>query len=66
MLHRNIDFFALFFIVLGLMAFSKLPAIGRSISLPPGPQPIHFQNALAADPCPITQVLSRLGLELNP
>ena len=67
MLHRNIDFFALFFIVLGLVAFAKLPAMGRNISLPPAPQPIHFQNAMASDSCPLkAEVLARLEQLLNP
>ena len=63
MVHRNIDFFASLFIVLGLVAFSKLPAVGRTISLPPMPRPIHFQNATVTDQCPVTaEVLSRLAV----
>ena len=62
MLHRNVDFFAMFFIALGMMAFSKLPAV----SLPPVPQPIRFQKAMATDQCPIrAEVLSRLALLLD-
>ena len=62
MLHRNVDFFAMFFIALGMMAFSQLPAI----SLPPVPQPIRFQKAMAADQCPVSaEVLSRLALLLG-
>ena len=61
MLHRNVDFFALFFIVLGLLVSSKLATFNPAISLPPVPQPIHFQNAQATDQCPVAaEVLSRL------
>ena len=63
MLRRNVDFFALLFIVAGMFAFSSLPAVG----LPRAPQPIRFQNAMKSDPCPISaELLSRLDFLLNP
>jgi hypothetical protein len=58
MLRRNVDFFAMCFIALGLLAFSKLSAV----RLPTLTQPIRFQNAMATDQCPVsTEVLSRLA-----
>ena len=58
MLRRNVDFFAMCFIALGLLAFSKLSAVRLS----PLPQPIRFQNAMTTDQCPVsTEVLSRLA-----
>ena len=62
MLQRNVDFFAMFFIGLGLLACSKLPAIGT----PPVTQPVHFQSVTAYDQCPVSsEVLSRLAVLLN-
>jgi hypothetical protein len=60
MLCRNIDFFAVFFIALGLLAFSKLPAL----AFPRVPE-VRFQQALATDECPISaEVLSQLATVL--
>ena len=58
MLRRNVDFFAMIFIGFGLLASSRLPAIGT----PRLTQPVHFQTAMASDPCPISsEVFSRLA-----
>jgi hypothetical protein len=54
MLARNIDFFAVTFIALGLLAFSRLPRF----SLPPVPD-VRFQQALASDQCPLSALFDR-------
>jgi hypothetical protein len=58
MLYRNVDFFAVSFIALGLLAFSKLPAV----TMPRVPA-AQIQRAVATDECPISsEVLSQLAL----
>lgn len=59
---RNIDFYALLFIVFGLVAFSKAPAFVS----PPVSRSIRFQSAIGRGDCPVsTEVLSRLRLILH-
>lgn len=59
MFFRHIDFVAVFFIAVALLAFSEL----SSLRLPDPRNSIHFQNALVGfDSCPTTrEVLTRLG-----
>jgi hypothetical protein len=60
MLYRNIDFFAVSFIALGLLAFSKLPPVAF-----PGVPVVRFQQALTTEKCPISaEVLSQLATVL--
>jgi hypothetical protein len=60
MFRRHIDFVAVFFIAVALLAFSKL----SSLRLPDLRESIRFQNAIVnIDSCPTTRaVLANLGL----
>ena len=60
---RNIDFFAVFFIALGLLAFSKLQAW----EFPRAPRTVQVQRAVvpASDECPISEVASQVASLLN-
>ena len=59
MLRRHIDFVAVFFIAVALLAFSEL----SSLRLPGPADSIRLQNAIVnLGPCPITrEALARLG-----
>ena len=54
MLGRNIDFFAVALIALGLMTFSKLPQVGLHRSAD-----IRFERAAATDQCPLMTFFGR-------
>jgi hypothetical protein len=60
MFRRHIDFVAVFFIAIALLAFSSL----ASLRLPDVRDSIRLQNAIVnIDSCPTTrEVLTRLGL----
>jgi len=55
MLRRNIDFFAVTFIALGLLAFSRLPQLG----LPRIPDVRLERAVIASDQCPLTTLFGR-------
>jgi len=47
MLRRNVDFFALFFIVLTWLAVSKAPSVWPGFEIPRWQNPVHFESVHA-------------------
>ena len=60
MFSRNIDFFAVLLIALAFTAFSRIPSVAA-----PRVPAVRFQQAMAADECPASQIVADISAALN-